>query len=77
MNSASADIYRFNDRRHSSCPDCKCPPASSCNLCNGLGFVTEFKQGEPYDRGDGVMYGSGSWTSKPCPNGCPQPRLYS
>jgi len=39
-------------------------------------MVAETTHGESYDRGDGVIYGSGSYTSKRCPNGCPPPQVY-
>jgi hypothetical protein len=57
-----------------ACPDCQCEPV--CELCHGLGFVVESWSVDSWDRGDGVIYGSGGTSTAQCPNGCPQPQLY-
>lgn len=58
--------------RQHDCPSCVCVAEPKCTICNDTGTITESSFTAPYDRGDGVMYGSGGWAQKPCPNGCPQ-----
>lgn len=67
-----------------TCPDCRCEPL--CDVCYGMGFVTEWHPSDPRPQVVGIglpfdhpiwdSLGSGGYTSKPCPRGCAAPAMY-
>ena len=67
-----------------SCPGCQCEPL--CDLCNGLGFISEWHPapttpqivgiGLPFDHPIWDSLGSGGYTTRKCPRGCPSVSMY-